>query len=385
MAFRTLRQSKFAGLLLRDFLASPHLGVGLKTHTFGNSIVAGVDNIAFLDEAVYACAPNLIWVSNEGIAGNTTEQMIDRLATDIPDTADAVLIMEGSNDAGAGLTPGEHYANMAAIVDHFAARGIVPILVAPPPRSGSVALTTAYHAATYLVALDRGINIFDPWLDSVETDGDWVSGADSDGIHPTHATSQTAAANLAAQILGTDAAPQFAPRSNSAGTAGYCLSGGNCFMLSDSNSDGTPDGWTLVGGTPGTASLVSAPTGFRGQFARHTANSAGGYPYLRKRIAASGNFDAGDELLISMAVETSVDNTSNNQAWISVTVDGGVSDVLKQAHTASLGGNRIFKTVTPTTTGNLDVNLHVNNSYSGQYVGVGELEVYNLTKIRSGT
>ncbi len=351
---------------------------GLKTIPFGNSIIT--TTYPFANEAIWQASPTLMWVGNSGVAGNTSAQMLARVS-DIPNGAQVVPFMEGPNDAGASVTVAQHYANMKAIAESFIARNMLPAIWATSPKDGSETLITAYLAAEYLVAYDLGISIFDPWGSSVDTsDGGWISGHTSDGTHPVSAWAKTAATNVAAQMLGTEPAVAFAPRSNAAGTAGYCLSGGNCFMLTDTNVDGVPDGWALVGSA--TASIVTAPGAFKGSFARVTGNAGGGFPYLRKQITASGNFAVGDQLLLSCVVATNV-AASPLQAYLSLGVDGGTVEVIKQGHELSLAGQRIFFLFTPTTTSTVEVRAAVNNTGTGNWIEIGECEVYNLTAMRA--
>lgn len=378
---RSIRSSRWGDGRLAALLDRRPNHIGLRTIPFGNSIMTAT--YPFANEAVWQTSPALLWIGNAGLAGDNTAEMLARVGTAIPDTAQAVLIMEGANDAADAVSTAQHYANLSAIIDNLIGRGITPALLATSPKDGSEATITAYHAAEHALAMDRNVSIFDPWLDNVDTaDGGWVSGHTSDGTHPVDAQAMVAAANLAAQVLGTDPTPPFAPRSNAAGVAGYCLAGGNCFMLTDTNADGAPDGWSLIGGTPGTPSNPAAPAGFKGKMARLTANNAGGFPYLRKQIAASGKFAAGDELLVSFVVATDV-GASPAQAYITARVDGASVELIKQGHMLDLAGQRFYAYLTPTTTTTIDFNVAINNSATGHYIEVGEFEVYNLTAMRA--
>lgn len=64
-----------------------------------------------------------------GIAGNTTQMLIDRLQSDVIDTgAEVVIIMLGTNDVHAQISESVTIANMQTIVDTVTAAGIKVIL-----------------------------------------------------------------------------------------------------------------------------------------------------------------------------------------------------------------------------------------------------------------
>lgn len=350
--------------------------VSLKACTLGNSIFAGVSGISFSDQALYALGPKLVWIKNGGIAGNTSAMMLARVSSDVPQDAEVCLIMEGSNDGLNAISVATHRANMEAIIVNLLGRGITPILVATAPLTTKSLLVGGYLAAQHALAYKYNISIYDPWKNCVDlTTGDWTVGLTADSVHPTFAAAVTAKSDLVSLINETTPATQFSPRSNAAGAAGYCISGGNCLMLTDTNSDGVPDGWAIAGSAIG--SLVNAPTGYVGKFARITSNTATGNPYLYKTVSTGWN--AGDDILISCVIETNC-GLSPQQVFMTIRIDG-VEVTQINGSVVSMPAQRMFFRIKPTTTSNIQIYLKVNGSGTGSYISIGEFEMYNFTAI----
>lgn len=69
-------------------------------------------------------------VSNAGISGNTTQQMLDRLDTAVPEGVRVVLFQPGSNDERLGYPPEVRERNIGIITGRLTARRIAVIRVA---------------------------------------------------------------------------------------------------------------------------------------------------------------------------------------------------------------------------------------------------------------
>ncbi len=65
-----------------------------------------------------------VQIVNAGIAGNTTGEMLSRLAADIPEGVRLVLLQPGGNDARLGHAPAIREHNIREIQARLAARGI---------------------------------------------------------------------------------------------------------------------------------------------------------------------------------------------------------------------------------------------------------------------
>jgi len=354
-------------------LARP-VGTALRAATLGNSIIAGVNGISFTDQALYAGGGNLQWLANGGVAGNTTAMMLARIDQSVPWNTEVCLVMEGSNDAINGVSVDDHRANMEAIIQRLLFRGIVPVILASAPVNAQPAAVTTMVAAETLLALKYGVSIYDPWRNVLDiANGQWIGANTTDGVHPTFAAAVTAKGDLNGFINGTNKAAPFGPRANAVGVGGYTLSGGNNLM--GTNVANVPTGWSQAG--TATPSIAAAPAGFIGNFARLTGATATGNPYLTKTI--SSGWAIGDELALSFAIEANAGNTPQ-QVFVTLRVDG-VEQQIMQTVVANIPAQRVFYRFKPQTLAALAFFAKINGAGTGNYVGIGEFEVYNLTRL----
>lgn len=63
-------------------------------------------------------------ISNAGINGNTTGQMLDRLSYDVPNGTQIVILQPGGNDKRKGVSPSRRKANIKAIISRLKRRNI---------------------------------------------------------------------------------------------------------------------------------------------------------------------------------------------------------------------------------------------------------------------
>lgn len=363
--------------LLSQAISSRPAGLPLRYATLGNSIYAGVSGISVADQAAYAAGDVVRLIKSGGIAGNTSAMMLERIGRDVPQDAEVCTFMEGANDGLTGVTVQTHRQNMEAIIQNLLGRGIVPVLDFTSPLTSNVALAASYLAAQQALVWKYGISGFDQWgavMDSAT--GTWAAGNSSDGVHPLFAPALIAKSAKAAWLRAGAPVQAWAPRSNVGGTANYCLAGGNCFMLTDTNTDGVPDGWTKAG--TATASVTTAPAGYRGSFARLTGTTASGNPYLRK-VVTSG-WLPGDDLLISFAMESAAGNLTTGGSFLTVKVDGVELNILNGS-VADITAQRMMFWVKPTTLTQLEFYAKINGTGTGNYIGVGEFEIYNVTAL----
>lgn len=369
---------------LRRRLSTRPNGVPLRACTLGNSIFAGINGISFSDAALNLGAGAVTWISSGGVAGNNSQQMYARIATAVPADAEVCFFGEGPNDValGAGGVT-SHRVYMELIIQWLLSRGMTPVIVMASPYNNHADQIGAMCAVEFALAQKYGIDCVDPWLDNVDLpSGWWTSGANSDPVHPTYNTAVSAANRLAGWIAGTIGNTQFSPRSGGLSQAGYCLTVGNNFMLTDTNADGIADNWTQQGITAGNAtpSLTAAPTGYRGKFQRLTSNGIGASnPNLNISVAGA---NVGDDILISYAMEAgSLNGPANQTANLSVT-NGPIAGNqglagLQLATPAQRMAYRFKKAAA----GSIQFFMSVNTVGSGNYVGIGEFEIYNLTAL----
>lgn len=360
--------------LLPDVIRGLARRSSLKARTLGNSLYAGVFGVSWSDQAIHQSGPSLSWVSNGGVASDTTAMMLARIATAVPD-GDICIFGEGPNDSGS-LTVKQHRENLEAIILYCLNKGILPVLIASSFSNSNSAIITSFYASEIALAEKYGITIIDPWINFIDTStGSWVSGSNADQVHPTALTSRAAAIEFAKSVNGTIPPTPFAPRSNISGTSGYLISGGNCFNLLDANSDGVPDGWGKAG--TATASLIDAPSGFRGKFAEIKGAAASGNPYLRKIITTG--WQTGDEILLSFAVQSTLGNSGS--VAISVTYDTSTSVNILPSSTIAMSAQRKLVKFRPTTTSQIEIYFRIDGSGTDNSLSFGEFEAYNLTAL----
>jgi acyl-CoA thioesterase-1 len=105
-------------------------------------------------------------VRNFGVSGDTTAQMLDRLADvlDSGPTPQVVVIMGGTNDIARGMPVEGALRNLQTIAERVRDSGRRPVLVCPPP-SGAFHLDSAMALRAGLrdYARAAGITFVDPW------------------------------------------------------------------------------------------------------------------------------------------------------------------------------------------------------------------------------
>jgi acyl-CoA thioesterase-1 len=105
-------------------------------------------------------------VHNFGVSGDTTAQMLDRLADvlDSGPTPQVVVILGGTNDIARGMPVDETLRNLQRIAERVRDSGRRPVLVCPPP-SGAFHLdrAEALRAGLRDYARAQGFSFVDPW------------------------------------------------------------------------------------------------------------------------------------------------------------------------------------------------------------------------------
>jgi acyl-CoA thioesterase-1 len=75
---------------------------------------------------------------NLGVRGNTTADLLDRWATEVPTrwvgrTERRLVVSAGTNDIVSGISLARHRLNLANLLDDAAAQGVGTFVVSPPP------------------------------------------------------------------------------------------------------------------------------------------------------------------------------------------------------------------------------------------------------------
>ena len=80
-------------------------------------------------QALLQARGSTLRVTNEGVSGDTTGEMLARLASAVPDGTKIVILQFGTNDARLNTPPATRQANIAAILEELRKRGIRSVQV----------------------------------------------------------------------------------------------------------------------------------------------------------------------------------------------------------------------------------------------------------------
>jgi lysophospholipase L1-like esterase len=118
--------------------------------------------------------------------GALTQGMADYLD---PATADALVVMGGTNDIIRGIPKQATLANIARIVGEVDVDLVA--ICAVPPWSGSPPASSALNAALAQQADQNGWIFVDPWAEYRSGDT-WAAGGSPDGVHGSAAAYEAA-------------------------------------------------------------------------------------------------------------------------------------------------------------------------------------------------
>ena len=258
----------------------------------GNSITAA--HSSWWKSACRASGGTMIAGTNAGITGNTSAQIAARYAADVPTGARLVTLMEGSNDASNGVTVAAHVSAMRTTIEGLLARGQLPLFAGTPPRNSYAGIMHAYRLADYALAREYQIPFALPWEAYAHTDGSgsWASSASTDGIHPTTAVQE--AAGIKAWQQWTGQTPAIMLPTAQAITIGAIQS--NAMMLTDTNADGIPDGWSSTAASGATKVNALASAGLGNWFSVEMTGSTSGSSYVNISRAFTTGFSPGNTL-----------------------------------------------------------------------------------------
>lgn len=256
----------------------------------GNSLAAGDDWFPYV---CYRLKGKFI--INAGIIGNTTAQMLARIQTDvIAYKPDVCFVNGGTNDNG---TPQETFANIQAICLALSSAKIKPILCNVTPRNDSTknAWIIKLNMLTHRFASRYGIPYVDFYSALIDPSTGYIQEAfTADGLHPNTAGKMALAdaiANMIGKYFWDINYPITAANIDNTNIAT------NGLFLDDTNSDGTPDGWTVYGATGATYSLES-DANIKGNWLK-VVRTTGDTSYLYQEKSATAGWSVGDVINFS--------------------------------------------------------------------------------------
>jgi acyl-CoA thioesterase-1 len=121
-------------------------------------------------------------VENAGVSGDTAAGGLSRFAWAVPETADALILELGANDALRGLDPAKTKQALAKIIEQAKARGL-PVLLAgmEAPRNLGEEYVQQFHAIYPDLAERYDLILYPFFLDGVAMDESLKL---DDGLHP---------------------------------------------------------------------------------------------------------------------------------------------------------------------------------------------------------
>lgn len=214
-------------------------------------------------------------VKDAAVAGNKTDQMIDRFATDVAPyagEADELWVMTGANDASAAYTSTYFASLLSKLIDLGESVGLHVRVFVMPPNDTATANALRLREVTTAVAAKKLVDSFDPWIGCINPATGGFNAADTvDGVHPS-AAGHTKAGQAVIALLGIPTTHAIALPVQNAANGGMMS---NPLFVTDSNADGLADG---MGGSGGTYSLVASTFGNKQRLA---ASAATGPMYIQ--------------------------------------------------------------------------------------------------------
>ena len=192
--------------------------------TFGDSITAGYGATpysVFLQNLINSTQAHAL-VINRGLGGETTVGGVNRIDAVLKGTMPKyILIMEGTNDVGSGVSAATTKFNLSVMIDKSRANGTIPILSTIPPKTPEGAhlnIPNEYNPGILSLGSEKGVRVVDAYANMAD---DWDQ-LTWDGTHPNVAGQQRLA-NLFFSALPYSGA-------SSPGGGGGGGGGGGCFL-----------------------------------------------------------------------------------------------------------------------------------------------------------
>lgn len=239
--------------------------------TIGDSSQYGTQwglSTTFFGRLVMKSGGRLRFVQNWGVAGYTTQQIIDnRLALALADASMLMTVLAGTNDVGQGVPLATTQENLATIWDSLLSAGKLPILFTIPPSDtvglpGPISILNVWIRSE---AARRRLPLVDAYAVLVDhTDGTYLAiYNDGDGVHPNAAGRRAVAAEAWSVVSRLVPGGSVVPLPFSKIDAANLLTNGT--FSTDANTDGVADGWTVNGGLTNVAYSLADHSGWAGK------------------------------------------------------------------------------------------------------------------------
>ena len=221
---------------------------------------------SWFDFACLLSNQKMLRAVNAGVSGQNAAQMLARLQTDVIAYQPGwCAVLAGANDETTDLTAWK--ATMASIYTTLLAAGVTPVACTLTPRYSttqtqhqSMCEIVRYLARKYSLPLVDFQKVTINPATYGTASNTWLSGYSADGTHPLPPGVRAMAAEFVAQVTPY-LAPHPPPVANSnIDPLNFYPNG---LFLNDSNADGDPDGYSILGGTGAgiTRTLINDPLG----------------------------------------------------------------------------------------------------------------------------
>lgn len=214
-----------------------------------------IHGVSFAPLACGLSQGRLLMVRNQGIAGQTSAEVLARFDTDVVAYAPGIVhILAGTNDVES-VSGSVTLANILAMVKRAKATGSLPIVGTLPPKDTATTIgqrniqyvntRLRYLASQHAFLL---VDYFTALADPATADGHFVAAYTADGVHTTRAgqvVMATALANAVANLLSpnvpTCKVTTTADRFTTLDSTNIVRNGA---FLTDENVDSVPEFWT---------------------------------------------------------------------------------------------------------------------------------------------
>jgi lysophospholipase L1-like esterase len=155
--------------------------------------------------AAYADGPGVRVTGGWAHAGATTADMLagvmdDVAAGAIEEPPAMLVLMGGSNDIDDGVPIPTILDNLSAIAQTLGADRVT--LSTVPPEAAVQSTVDELNARLPELAAQEGWRFADPMVDVRASDGSWLPGMSTDGVHPTHRGARLIGRRLGAAVRG---------------------------------------------------------------------------------------------------------------------------------------------------------------------------------------
>ncbi|MFI2856789.1 SGNH/GDSL hydrolase family protein [Paenibacillus sp. JSM ZJ436] len=328
---------------------------------------------------------------NAAVSGYTTKTALDiQVAKVIADNPSKCIVMIGTNDIGLKGTginfPNDSKSNIAQIADRLVAANIEPIFMTVYPiTQGSVLggnVVEDVHNKVNLFnqflksfCLKRGYQCYDTYGLLVEPSTGNMNPTSPDGVHTgtflSHWVAEYVVQRLASKLPAWN--PQLC-ESNSDPTTLLT----NPLFITDTNTDGIPDGWTKNGTSFTTR--IDPGVAVHGKWATFFANSYQASGTSLSQTITSG-FSSGDKIAIGGKIKAKVGNKDGSKYSCKITFNGASTDLYSPMYEflCSIEGTFYQEYTVPSNTTSITVDIGVASGI-GTFQ-FGQMTVRNLTAL----